>query len=121
MKPIVADKSLIAFCGLYCGACKKYLAGSCPGCHENEKATWCKVRYCSIEHGYASCADCTEFSNPMDCKKFNNFFSKLFALVFKSDRAACISKIKVSGYDGYAAFMASNNLQSMKKNQNIEN
>ena len=116
MKSIVADKSLIAYCGLYCGACKKYLTESCPGCHENNKASWCKVRSCCIEHGYSSCADCTEFSNPADCKKFNNFFSKLFALIFKSDRAASISKIRESGYDGYAVFMASNKLQSMKKN-----
>jgi hypothetical protein len=116
MKPVVADKALIAYCGLYCGACKKYLSGSCPGCHENEKASWCKIRSCCMEHGYASCADCTEFSNPMDCKKFNNFFSKLFALIFKSDRAACISKIRESGYEGYAAFMASNNLQTIRRN-----
>jgi hypothetical protein len=116
MKPIVADKSLVAFCGLYCGTCKKYLSGSCPGCHDNEKASWCKVRSCCIEHGYSSCADCTEFTNPMDCKKFNNFFSKLFAIIFKSDRAACIAKIKESGYEDYAGFMASNKLQSIRKN-----
>ena len=116
MKPIIADKSLIAYCGLYCGSCKKYLSGSCQGCHENEKASWCKVRSCCIEHVYVSCADCKEFSNPMDCKKFNNFFSKIFAMLFKSDRAACIAKIRESGYAGFAEFMASNNLQTIRRN-----
>jgi len=116
MKVITADKNLIAYCGLYCGACKKYLAGSCPGCHENKKASWCTIRSCNIENGYSSCADCREFTNPMDCKKFNNFISKIFALIFKSNRAACIAKIRESGYDGFAKYMAENGLQSIRKN-----
>jgi len=116
MKQVIANKELIAFCGLYCGACRKYLAGSCPGCHENSKASWCKVRSCNMEHGYSSCAGCKEYSNPMDCKKFNNFFSKIFALVFKSDRAACIARIRESGYEGFARYMAENGLQSVRKN-----
>ncbi|MFZ4521249.1 MAG: DUF3795 domain-containing protein [Bacteroidales bacterium] len=115
MKPVTADKSLVAFCGLYCGACKKYLSGSCPGCHDNEKASWCKIRSCNLEHGYSSCADCKDFTDPMDCKKFNNFFSKVFAILFKSDRAACIAKIRESGYEEFAQFMADNNLQSVKR------
>ncbi|MCX6281917.1 MAG: DUF3795 domain-containing protein [Bacteroidetes bacterium] len=115
MKPIVVDQSLIAYCGLYCGACKKYISGTCLGCHENNKAGWCKVRACNIQNNYQSCADCKEFSNPMDCKKFNNFFSKFFALVFKSDRAACIDKIKKEGYNGFALYMAEHKLQSIKR------
>jgi len=116
MKEIVADKALIAYCGLYCGACRKYLKGSCPGCRENNKASWCKIRSCNLEHGYSSCADCKDFANPMDCKKFNNFISKIFALIFKSDRAACIEKIKEAGYEGFAKYMAENKLQSVKRN-----
>ncbi len=115
MKEIIADKNLIAYCGLYCGACKKYLKGTCPGCKENVKATWCKVRSCCIENIYLSCADCTTFSSAKDCKKFNNIFSKFFALIFKSDRNACINHIKDNGYNSYAVFMASNKLQSIKK------
>ena len=116
VKSIISDQSLIAFCGLYCGACRKYLSGNCPGCHENNKAGWCKIRACNIQDNYQSCADCKEFANPMDCKKFNNFFSKVFALLFQSDRAACIAKIKSEGYSGFAAFMAENHLQSIKRN-----
>ena len=45
-KQIVVDKKLIAKCGLYCGACNSYITGKCPGCNENVKATWCKIRNC---------------------------------------------------------------------------
>ena len=51
MKEIISDPKLVAFCGLYCGACKAYLKERCPGCHDNEKATWCKVRTCCLENG----------------------------------------------------------------------
>ncbi len=115
MKPVVTDTNLIAYCGLYCGACKSYLKEKCPGCQGNEKASWCQVRKCNIEHAYGSCADCKEFADIMECPRFNNFFSKFFALLFRSDRKACIMKIRESGYEGFAAFMAENNLQSIKR------
>ena len=115
MKKIVANKELVAFCGLYCGACKKYLSEKCPGCHENSKASWCKIRTCCLENGYLSCADCKEFPNPNDCKMFNNFMAKLFSLIFKSDRAACIEQIRKIGIEGHAKKMAELKLQSIKK------
>ncbi len=116
MKEIVQNTDFIAFCGLYCGACKSYLKEKCPGCHENSKASWCKVRSCNIEHGYKSCADCTEFADPRECRKFNNFISKIFGLVFNSDRPACIAKIKEMGYDEFAYFMTDQRIQSIKRN-----
>jgi hypothetical protein len=115
MKEVEQDKNLIAFCGLYCGSCGKYLNHKCPGCNENVKATWCKVRSCCLENKYSSCADCTTFSNAKDCKKFNNIFSKFFALVFGSDRNACINMIREQGYDSFAEYMTKNKLQSLKK------
>ena len=39
-----ADPKMVAACGLYCGACKKYRMGKCSGCHKNKKASWCKIR-----------------------------------------------------------------------------
>lgn len=69
-----------------------------------------------MEHGYASCADCKEFADPMACKKFNNFISKIFAVIFKSNRAAGISMIKESGYEGFAQFMANQKLTAIKRN-----
>lgn len=94
----------IAACGLYCGVCRKYLKGSCPGCRGYEKAAWCEVRKCCIEHGWESCAQCTLL--PLDaCRKFNGFASKLFALLFRSDRKGCIERIRVVGSEAYAAEM----------------
>jgi hypothetical protein len=115
MKEIAADKTLIAFCGLYCGACKSYLKGRCPGCAENKKAGWCGVRKCCIEHGYSSCADCGGFADPAACRKFNNFISKAFGLLFNSDRCACVMKIRELGPEGYATFMTGKKRQSIPR------
>ena len=115
MKEISAEKTLIAYCGLYCGACRKYLHEKCPGCLENSKAAWCKVRTCCIEHSYRSCADCLSFNNLKDCKKLNNFIARLFSLLFKSDRFACIASIREKGYDSHAQEMAAKQIMSIKK------
>ena len=115
MSEVCADTNLIACCGLYCGACKRYVKGKCPGCPENEKATWCKVRLCCKEHSYTSCADCSIIDNLRDCKKLNNFISKFFALVFRSDRIACLASIKEKGYEAYAQEMTDKKIMSIKK------
>lgn len=115
MKSIVSNPSLVAYCGLYCGACKRYLQDKCPGCHDNQKAGWCKVRSCNIEHQYASCAECAEFQDPNACKHFNNFISRIFALVFRSNRAACIRQIRELGLQGHADKMSGLGFQSLKR------
>jgi hypothetical protein len=115
MKEIVSNPEQVAYCGLYCGACRACLNDKCPGCHDNAKATWCKIRACCVEHHYASCADCTQFSDPNDCKLFNNFMSKIFALIFRSNRAACIRQIRELGIPGHAGKMAELRLQSLKR------
>jgi hypothetical protein len=115
MKEIVADPQLIAYCGLYCGACKKYLSGGCPGCRENVKASWCKIRSCNMEHQFQSCASCTEFLEPNDCKKFNNFIGKIFGLIFRSDRRACILRIRETGPQAFAEEMAAARMQTIRR------
>jgi hypothetical protein len=115
MQDIRVSAELVACCGLYCAACRSYLKGKCIGCHENSKATWCKVRSCCAEKHVKSCAECDEFQNPRKCRKFNNFMSKLFGLVFKSDRAACITQIKQLGLDGHAKIMAEMRTQTIKR------
>ena len=115
MKKVLSDPQLVAYCGLYCGACKKYLQDKCLGCHENEKATWCKIRSCCMENNYTSCAECQTYSDPGECKYFNNFMSKIFAFIFRSDRIACIQQIKDIGIQAYAGKMAENQLQSIKR------
>jgi len=113
-KEVKVDKNLIGYCGLYCGACRSFLKGKCAGCHENVKATWCQVRRCNMEHNYASCADC-QITTPSECKKFNNFISKLMGILFNSDRATCIQAIKEKGYEGYAIDMAAAKRMTLKR------
>ena len=115
MKVVVADTSLIAYCGLYCGACGKYLKEKCPGCHDNVKAGWCGVRTCCMEHGYASCSDCTLVEDITVCGKLNNFISKLFGLLFRSDRLACLAAIRVRGYEDFARTMAEKKIMTFRK------
>ncbi|HIJ66523.1 MAG TPA: DUF3795 domain-containing protein [Candidatus Hydrogenedentes bacterium] len=115
MKAIASDPNLVAYCGLYCGACRAYLKERCPGCHENQKATWCKIRTCCIQDGLSSCVDCTQFPNPNDCKKFNNVVAKVFALIFRSNRAACIQQIRELGIQGHADNMSERKQQSIKR------
>jgi hypothetical protein len=115
MKNIVADTANVAFCGLYCGACKKFLNGKCAGCQGNEKASWCTVRSCCLENGYQSCADCKTYATANDCKKFDNFMARLFGFIFRSDRQACIAYIQKEGYEKFADFMAKNQQVTIKR------
>ena len=115
MKEIVSDPKLVAYCGLYCGACKMYLKDRCPGCHENSKATWCKVRACCMENTFATCADCVKFPDPKDCKMFDSFMARIFAVIFRSDRAACIRQIRKIGVQGHADDMAERKQQSIRR------
>jgi hypothetical protein len=115
MPEIKVDTGLVAYCGLYCAACKSYLNEKCNGCHENSKAAWCKVRSCCMEKQTNSCAECAEFPDPRACGKFNNFMSRTFGLIFKSDRAACIAQIRQFGLEGHAKAMAESGAQTIKR------
>ena len=115
MKEVIVDKTLVAKCGLYCAACPKFLKQKCQGCDTCEKATWCKVRSCCIENNYASCAECKEFENPADCKKYNTFMMKVFEFIFNSNRTACVQLIKEIGYDKFSEEMAKNKRVTIKR------
>lgn len=117
MRTLVANEELVACCGLYCGACRSYLVGKCPGCRENPKAGWCKVRSCCQENSFITCADCTKHPDPVECRRFNNVMSRLFKLVFRSDRAACIAVIKEHGVEAFARGMAERRIQTIKVGQ----
>lgn len=112
MIAITNDVNLVARCGLYCGACGKYLKGSCPGCAKNHKATWCKVRTCTMEHGWSTCAECDTFANPKECGKYNNFIARTVGFLLRSDRSRCIAMIKEKGLEGYAAYMTEHKQQT---------
>lgn len=113
MKEITNDPQQIAACGLYCGACKKFLDGKCPGCKENEKASWCKIRKCCQEKGFHTCAECEK--DVKECKIHNNFVGKIFAFFFNSDRAACIHYIREHGEEAFAEKMAKEKQMTMKR------
>lgn len=81
---------LVAYCGLYCGACEVYRQvhdqsdryleeqaaqlsyGGCKGCGSDLHSAWCKectFRACAKERGVRHCADCREFP----CQKIREF------------------------------------------------
>lgn len=105
MKEITVDSSQVSYCGLYCGACNSFRKEKCPGCHENTKTSWCKIRLCCMENNYSSCADCKAHQDPNDCKLFNNFMAKIFGFIFRSNRKASIEMIRAKGIDGFAQEM----------------
>lgn len=109
MKAIVSDTQNIAACGLYCGACRKFLAGKCPGCKQNEKATWCKIRSCCQENKFKTCAECPH--DVKECKLFSNWIGKVFAF----DRSACIRYIKEQGEQAFAEEMTKRKCQTIKR------
>ena len=103
----------IAACGLYCGACKKFLKGKCPGCKENDKASWCKIRKCCIEKDFHTCAGCK--IDVKACRLHNNLIGKFFAFIFRSDRPACIRYIRENGEQAFAEEMTRRGEQTMRK------
>jgi len=115
MKEVSVDGNLVSFCGLYCGACRSYLKGRCPGCRENIKAGWCPQRKCCAEHAYATCADCKEFVDAKDCKHFNSFIAKTMSLLFNSNRPAGVRKIRELGPEGFAAYMAERKVMKLPR------
>ncbi len=115
-KASINDVNLLAYCGLYCGACAKYLKGKCPGCKENVKAKWCKIRTCNIENSYLNCSECNINSISV-CKKLNNPIAKVFQLIFKTDRIASLNYIKENGAAIYCEKMSSLGQMAIKKRQ----
>jgi hypothetical protein len=73
------------------------------------------VRSCCRENGYCSCAECRTTTDPRDCKKYNNIIAKLFGLIFRSDRRACIFQIREKGLQGHAEAMAARQAHSIRR------
>lgn len=113
--PIAIAPDLVSACGLYCAACRSYRKGRCPGCHANEKASWCKVRACNIDRGTRTCAECAEHIDPMSCSRFANPIAAIIGLVFNSDRAAGIRLVRSSGRDEFARVLAASGRQALPR------
>lgn len=67
-----------------------------------------------MENNLQSCADCKTIGL-MECRKYNNFISTVFGVLFNSDRPACIARIKEIGYEGFATEMAAAKIQTIRK------
>ncbi len=106
---------IVSYCGLYCTNCPKYQKKKCPGCQENVKATWCKVRTCCIDNNLSSCASCKEFTDVKQCGKLNNFISKMFGLVFNSDRIGGINYIRTNGTEAFITRLENDKAMTFKK------
>ncbi len=115
MNVIKAEESLVARCGLYCGACNTFLKNKCAGCAKNEKTSWCAVRKCAGEKGIPSCAGCNEYPDTASCRKLNNFISKTISIFTGSDRNACIRRIRAVGPRKYAEEMSAAGTHSIKR------
>ena len=93
---------VLAYCGLVCSECGAFVKGRCEGCHsEKPMHRNCKVKPCAMERGLTTCADCTDFENFKDCRKLNNFISKIFALIFRSHRIGNLNRIREIGLDKF--------------------
>ena len=68
-----------------------------------------------MQQNLTSCADCRQFPDASLCGKFNNLVSKLFAFVFRSDRAACIRQIREIGIQGHADNMCDQKRHTIKR------
>ena len=94
---------LVAYCGLYCGKCGRYRRGKCEGCLDGGGFSSCKVRASCIERGYRSCAECDEH---LDCRILHSFISKVFGLIFRTNRKANLQAIREKGIEAWAEEMA---------------
>lgn len=105
MKPSISSMELIGACGLYCGSCRKFRKGKCPGCHANEKATWCGIRECCHKMGYSTCARCP-IEDVNTCKTYNHLIYCILGFLLNSDRSACIRYIRRHGEEEFANRMS---------------
>ncbi|MBF0208851.1 MAG: DUF3795 domain-containing protein [Oligoflexia bacterium] len=115
LSEIPCSEKLVSYCGLYCGACGRYLKGACLGCAESVGKTWCKIRSCCVANEYHSCANCKKITEYQQCKNFNNLIARFFSWIFKSDRVAGLEKIKKEGMKEFASYMSKKRTHSIKK------
>src|SRR5215475_14780419 len=123
-KQIDKDENLIAYCGLYCGACPTYTSGKCEGCRGNSPKCavlykQCKVRPCCADNGFFTCADCTIYASTKECKKYNPLLLKIASWIESSDRSKSIEMIKTKGRAEFLTFMTERNWVIIKTKDSI--
>jgi hypothetical protein len=98
----IAPETIVARCGLACSNCGAYRHGKCAGCHsEKPMFSRCPVKACAIEKACTTCADCTAFPDLRACPKLNSFLSRLFGLIFRSDRIGNLYRIRQIGLEAF--------------------
>jgi hypothetical protein len=93
---------IIAHCGIVCSKCGAFTKGKCKGCH-GEKPMFknCPIKKCNLGNNLATCADCQEFQDLKECKKLNSFISKIFGLIFRTNRIGNLVHIREIGLETY--------------------
>lgn len=91
----------VAVCGLFCGNCGNYQRGRCKGCAVQAWLKGCRVRACAFERGFATCAECEEMET---CRILNNFISKIFSFIFRTDKMGSLRMIRDEGMEKFIAF-----------------
>src|ERR1035438_2622915 len=102
MRLMIADPTLVAACGLYCGSCGAYLKEECGGCLQSEEKLACGVRKCVIQKGMATCAHCGTHPEAMDCKKYNSATSTAFGSLSHCGRPSCLEEVRVLGLKAFS-------------------
>jgi hypothetical protein len=93
---------ILAYCGLVCSECGMFLKGRCQGCHSDKPMYRnCKVKRCAEARKYTTCADCADFQNLKECRKLYNLLSRLFGLVFRTNRIANLNRIREVGLEEF--------------------
>ena len=93
---------IIAHCGIVCSKCGSFRRGKCKGCN-SEKPMFrnCPIKKCNLAAKLATCADCKDFQNLKACKKLNNIISKIFGLIFRSNRIGNLVDIREVGLETF--------------------
>lgn len=122
----VGDEQMIAYCGLYCGACPSFTSGKCDGCRTDSKKSAvvyksCQVRPCCIENGFSTCADCTKYASTKDCKKYNPLLLKIASRIEGTSRSKGIEMIRANGRSNFASYMEERGWVSVKTRDSVLN
>ena len=112
--------NLVAYCGLYCGACPIYSKGKCTGCKAPNSTIHykpCKVKPCCVKNDYSTCAECNKHQSMDECKDYNPLFIRFSQFITQTSRKKGIEMIKSDGEKAFADFMADKKWFNMKRNK----
>ena len=79
-----------AYCGLFCGACKYFLAKECFGCKSNKPPSWsvsCQMRICAISKKVSYCAECSKYPCEIISSYYGNYIKQgnLYRILAKNN------------------------------------